>query len=121
MLTVSPTSQSSAQATANEMAEATVDHATKLEAQTPASAPLSGIVPDGGLHSVARAGTAPQSTTDLQQLMQQLLGQLQGKINVGSAATSTNNLHPVANARAQDPMSQLMALLAQIMGDLTKP
>ena len=121
MLAVSPAMASSVQAPANEAAEeATADHSATLNAQTASSASLTGIVPDGGLHSVARAATAPQSNSDLQQMLQQLLGKLQGQLNVGGAATSATAPHPVSNARAQDPTSQLMALLSQIMGNITK-
>ena len=114
MLTISPASVSSVQAPLNEMAEATAEHSAKLEPQPTASPSLNGIVPDGGLHSVARAATA-LADNGLQTLMQQLLGQLQGQLNVGGAAT-----HPVSNARAQDSTSQLMDLLAQILAQITK-
>jgi len=122
MLTVSPALVSNVLAPTNETAEATLDQAARSAPQAATSASLSGIVPDGGLHSVARAATAAQSTSDLQQMLQQLLGRLQGQPNpnAGGAATGANDPHPVANARAQDPMSQLMSLLSQIMGDLTK-
>ena len=120
MLAVSPALVSNVQVPANETADATADQAARLEPHATASAPLSGIVPDGGLHSVARAATAPQSNNDLQQMMQQLLGQLGNKLNVGGATTSANDLHPVANARANDPMSRLMQLLGEIQAQLTK-
>src|SRR5262249_32025910 len=92
-------SSSSVHAPANEAAEAPADQAAKLAPPSAASAPLNGIVPDGGLHAVARTATASQSTSDLQQMLQQVLAQLQNNAAAGSTAT-----HPVSNARAQDPM-----------------
>jgi hypothetical protein len=120
MLTVSPALVSNAQAPANETADATLNHAAKLEPLATAASPLNGIVPDGGLHPVARAGTAPQSTAGLQTLIQHLLTQLQGKINVGGASTGAADPPSVSNARAKDPMSQLMQLLEEIVAQIKK-
>ena len=120
MLTVSPASMSNVQAPANETADATVDHAPKLEPLATSSPSLNGIVPDGGLHPMARAATAPQSTAGIQTLMQQLLGELQGKITVAGTSTGAADPHAVSNARAKDPMSQLLQLLAEIAAQMTK-
>jgi hypothetical protein len=118
MLTVSPALVSNVQSPPHETADATFDHAAKLQPLPTAASPLSGIVPDGGLHPLARAATASQANADIQTLMQQLLTELQGKISVGGASTGATDAHPVSNARAQDPMTQLMQLLAEIMAQI---
>jgi len=113
MLTISPAVANSVQAPVNEMGEATVDQATTPEPQTSAPVPLTSLVPDGGLHAVARAATDGLSDKGIQSLAQQLLDQLGNKLNVGGQTP-----HPTSNARAQDPLGGLMALLQQIAAQL---
>ena len=113
MLTISSAVASSVQAPVNEVGEATVDQATKPESQTTASVPLSSLVPDGGLHSVARAATDGLADKGIQSLAQQLLDQLGNKLGVGGQTP-----HATSNVKSQDPMDALMAVLQQIAAQL---
>jgi hypothetical protein len=110
MLTISPAVANSVQAHVNEMGEATIDQAAKLESQTSASSPLSSLVPDGGLHSVAHAAADGTANGGMQSLAQQVIGQVGNMLNIGGQIP-----HPNSNATARDPLGGPMGLMQQIM------